>query len=129
MMFAAKLRRLALPVFVFGAICTLSTAAQAMCVYNNMDVEIEVTFDCGAFCGNNWTLASGAYSCRPDESGTVLVGPGGVGEGGYLPYPAFIDVDAHGYVVMSTIGANNQRDVCAFHADDSLESCVDFSYP
>ncbi len=130
-MLAAKLKRVALPFFlaaVFIVSTQLASTAQAMCVYNNMDVQMEVTFDCGIFCSNNWTIDPNGYNCRPSEAGTVLLGPG-CGEGGCLYY-ASIDVDAHGYVVLSgTGGAGSTRSMCAFHEDDSLAGCVNFTYP
>jgi hypothetical protein len=133
-MFAAKLIRLAQPLFLVGAfmvLCQLASTALAMCVYNNMDVEIEVDFLCGTFCENDWSIDPNGYNCRPATSGTLHVNK--VCAGIYATsctYLNNIDVEAHGYVVLSgTGGAGSTRSMCAFHEDDSLVGCVSFSYP
>ena len=129
-MFTTELKKLTLPLFLAGAFMIFSQLAstvQAMCVYNDMDVQSQMVFGCGFLCENNWTLDPGGSACRPGEAGTVMVGPG-CGEAGCLTY-ASIDVDAHGYAVLFTAGANGQRNICAYHQDDSLDHCVYFTYP
>jgi hypothetical protein len=125
-MFVAMLKRLALPVFVFGAIYAFATAAQAMCLYNNTSMEIDVVFDCGIFCNNTWDTQPGNSYCRPSTSGTVdtdWICCSGDG----AKYPAVqIHVDAHGYVVV-TQPSSSEISVCSYHADDSLDSCQDFT--
>ncbi len=42
-MFAAKLKRLVLPIIVVGALGAFASPVQAMCVYNDMDVQGQMT--------------------------------------------------------------------------------------
>lgn len=101
------------------------STARAMCVYNQASIDVSVYFSCGMFCFNDWTTSPNGSYCRPDESGTINAdfteGPNNV------PISQIqLDVDAHGYVVISQ--PNSDRiDLCAFHADDSLASCQAFN--
>ena len=56
----------------FIVVCQLVSTVRAMCVYNNTNIEIYVEFDCGTFCGNEWTTEPNNSYCRPSTSGTLL---------------------------------------------------------
>lgn len=123
-MFAAKLKRLALPLFLAGAFMIFSQLAstvQAMCVYNQANIPVAVTFTCGAFCFNNWETSPNGTYCRGGEAGLIQAD---------VLYQADVvthariamDVDAHGYVVIFQ-PSSDRIQFCAYHADDSLAGC------
>ena len=126
-MFVAKLRRLAQPLFLAGAflvLCQFASTVQAMCVYNQANINVYVFFSCGAFCFNEWTTEPNNSYCRPSESGTV--GTDSLEAEDTIIYRVEVDVDAHGYVVLSQ-PSSDRINVCAFHADDSLANCQAFN--
>jgi hypothetical protein len=101
------------------------STARAMCVYNQASIEVSVYFTCGMFCFNDWTTSPNGSYCRPSESGTLKAD---LTEGlNNVPvYQIQLDVDAHGYVVISQL-SSDRINLCAFRADDSLASCQAFN--
>lgn len=130
-MLTAKLKRVILPFFLVGAFVVfsqLASTAQAMCVYNDTTIKIDVEFDCGIFCDNSWSTEPNNSYCRPDKSGTINTDWFCCnGAGGRVPRIS-MQVDAHGYVVLSwTDSSQTVINVCVYHEDDSLAGCQSFS--
>lgn len=126
-MFVASLRRFLLPlltVSAFVVLCQFGSSVSAMCIYNKADVEIDVEFDCGIFCDNVWNTEPNNVYCRAGEAGTVLTGFGLAGDSPITQ--VVLNVDAHGYVVM-TQPSVIKVEVCAYREDDSLAGCQSFN--
>ena len=109
----------------FVAACQLASTVRAMCVYNSTDIEIYVEFDCGIFCGNEWTTEPNNSYCRASTSGAVLTDFVGVTFDENVANVS-IGVDTHGYVVM-TQPSSDRIDVCAYHTDDSSAGCKSYN--
>ena len=107
----------------FVLLCQVASLAQAMCVYNQTDIEIAVEFNCGLFCESDWTLNRGAHKCRT-EAGAVETN-WVYGGGGYSP-DLEVDVDRHGYVVMTRVDSDTIQ-VCSYREDNSLRDCQTFN--
>lgn len=125
-MFATSLRRFLPPLLTVSAflvLCQLVSAASAMCVYNNTDVELYVDFDCGIFCENDWDTEPENHYCRAGEAGLLTTGFGLAGDSPITRVA--LNVDAHGYVVM-TQPSSTEVNVCAYREDDSLVGCQSF---
>lgn len=118
-------RRFLLPLFAAGVLCAFASTAQAMCVYNQASINVDVYFSCGLFCFNDWNTEPNNSYCRPEESGIVQTD---LEEGlnNTPDYQVQLDVDAHGYVVISQ-PSSDRINLCAFHADDSLAGCKSFN--
>ena len=123
----AKFKRVLQPLFLIAAflvVAQVGSAVSAMCVYNNADINIEVAFDCGVFCENDWNTQPNNVYCRASESGTLGTGFRCCFNG--LNYPTVvIDVDAHGWIEM-TQPSSTEIDVCAYHQDGSSAGCQSF---
>jgi len=113
--------RAALPLAVLAVFSALSNG-RAMCVYNDMDTQMTVTFtDCGWSCRNTWTVQPGGSACRPSTAGNLY--------GGLPVEPYFtLQVTAHGYVVLYNLGGR-ARGACAYYNDDTLERFTSFTFP
>ena len=105
----------------------LASSVQAMCVYNQTDISVDVRFTCGTLCENNWTLSPGEHKCRTDKAGTVWTQ--------WVKFivryaPMGLEVDRHGYLVFTLVGvtdiATDTLQVCSYDQDDSLEYCSSF---
>ncbi len=51
----------------------ISRDSEACCFYNKSDGKMHISFNCGWFCGNVWTLEPGEHKCRPGKGGVVNV--------------------------------------------------------
>ena len=117
----SNFKRVLQPLFLIAAflvVAQVGSAVSAMCVYNQADVEVYVEFDCGIFCENDWNTEPNNVYCRAGEAGLLSTGFGPEALDGRVG----LNVDAHGYVVM-TQPSIIEVEVCAYREDDSLVGC------
>lgn len=107
--------------FLFLLICITiflpSVPSEASCVYNKSKYNVNVTFNCGLSCWNNWNLDPGDHKCRPGASGNVTVW-----YKSWSPTPAssvMRKVSSHGWVDI------NNSDVCSYDDKGKLKGCDD----
>lgn len=126
-------KRLATPLFVAATLLVLAQLAatvSAMCVYNRTVGEVDVEFDCGVFCKNDWNTQPGGRYCRQGENGEFLAGLyNDASTGGSNTY-AYVDftVEAHGWVEMTQADKNSNVQVCAYRQDRSQAECQSFPW-
>ena len=98
--------------------------AQAMCVYNQTDIEIDILSTCKLFCENFWDLQPGEHKCQPNKAGSVwsnwrISGDDAIAMTG-------VDVDRHGYVVMTRLNSDSIQ-ICAYREDNVQTECKLFA--
>jgi hypothetical protein len=99
----------------------MSTSAQAMCAYNRSIFEMDVYFECGIFCVNEWSLnPESGKKCRPDEGGEVTY----TYSKDRVDHEAKVKVDEHGYTI--TRGAWDNLELCSWTEDGEIKECVYF---
>lgn len=60
-------------IVLIAATVLISKDSEACCFYNKSDGKMHVSFNCGWFCGNSWTLDPGEHKCRPGKGGIASV--------------------------------------------------------
>jgi hypothetical protein len=72
--------------------------AKACCFYNKADCDIAVSFNCGWFCGNKWTINPDQHKCRPGKGGIATIRPS------EKMHSCDIEVAKHGWVEVTHAG-------------------------
>lgn len=65
-----NIKRITTAVLLFAGLF-IATDVSAMCAHNRGEATVQVHFDCGNWCFNNWKIAPGGKECRPARPGKV----------------------------------------------------------